>query len=426
MKVRSFLILIFLVFSSCNCEQEPLKEVLGNSCYTDLDGDVVEINKESSLYNELNIGACSTGLTARDAEEKLVCLGEIKPKQETCNNIDDDCNIYIDDRWNGIPLSIPPHSQSNECVGPGVCSQAEQKCINGGWQCVYPDSYGKEVCDGLDNDCDGEIDEDTFDDPLFTNEERYVYSADPDTINVGECRAGYKECVDGAESIRNMITPTTEICGNGDDDDCDGLVDEDENGSTETDFVFIIDFSASMDFIIDQVSTALCSWSSQGLLQRSRFAVVAIGFTDSTSGSRQIKVLTDFTDSNTACGVVRSSNITSHYGYIENQLSAVYETSLPDNPNSLSWSADNDRKVLIFSDEMLQQDIAGSVTEAIEMVVTQCIEQDYIIGAFIQRNIHDEYLWLDMVTRCNGFIDYLSTRPQEMIDTLNYWVGTDC
>ena len=75
---------------------------------------------------------------------------------------------------------------------------------------------------------------------------------------------------------------------------------------------------------------------------------------------------------------------------------------------------------------MLQQDIAGSVTEAIEMVVTQCIEQDYIIGAFIQRNIPDEYLWFDMVTRCNGFIDYLSTRPQEMIDTLNYWVGTDC
>ena len=134
-----------------------------------------------------------------------------------------------------------------------------------------------------------------------------------------------------------MITPTTEICGNGDDDDCDGLIDEDENGSRETDFVFIIDFSVSMDFIIDQVSTALCSWSSQGLLQRSRFAVVAIGFTDSTSGSRQIKVLTDFTDSNTACDVVRSSNITSHYGYIENQLSAVYETSLPDNPNSLSW-----------------------------------------------------------------------------------------
>lgn len=426
MKIISFLILFLLIFNSCNCEQEPLKEVLANPCYTDISGDVIEINIDDPKHEEFNVGACSTGLTARDSEENLVCLGEIKKQQETCNNIDDDCNGFVDDRWNGSPIIMSTYSSENKCVGVGVCEYAIQECIEGSWQCSYPDAYGEEVCDNLDNDCDGEIDEDTIEDPIFSNEERYVYEGEPDTINVGECRAGYKECVDGRESIRNMRTPTTEICGNGDDDDCDGAIDENENGGTASDFVFIIDFSGSMYYNIDQVANALCSWSSQGVLQTSRFAVIGIGFKDAQPNPRQIKVLTDFTDSSTACSVVRQANRPAYQGFFEYQLSAVYEANLAGSPNSLSWSEDNERKVLIFSDEMLQQDITQTVREAIEMVVTQCIEQNYIIGAFIEYDIFDQTLWLELTQRCGGFLDYLSSSPNEMIDTLNYWVGTDC
>ncbi len=428
MKLRSFLMLALLVVGSCDCDkQEPLQEVLGNPCYTGLFGEVIEINTEDPLYEQLNIGACSSGLTARDSEENLVCVGEIKEKQEICNNIDDNCNGYVDDRWNGIPISLQPHNPDNECVGVGVCSYAIQECIEGSWRCVYPQSYGKEVCDGVDNDCDGETDEDTFEDPLFVDGERYVYTGDPETINVGECRAGYKECANGREEIRNMIIPVPEICGNGDDDDCDGVTDEDETGDDPTDFVFIIDFSGSMQYLIDQASNAICGWSSQGVLQNSRFAVVAIGLTDNTvNNTRQIMVLNDFADSSTACDSIVRYNTASYQGHLEYQLSAVYEASLLGHPNSLSWSANNERKVLIFSDEGLQQDIANSVLEAIEMVVTQCIEQDYSIGAFIKYNIYDENLWLDLTQRCGGFLDYLSTRPQEMIDMLNYWVGSGC
>jgi hypothetical protein len=408
---------------------ELLQEVLGNPCYTNSFGEVVEINTDDPLYKDLNIGACSSGLTARDSEENLICVGQIKPTEETCNNVDDNCNGYVDDRWAGIPISLSPSSSENECVGLGVCSYAMQVCVEGSWKCSYPLSYGEEICDGLDNDCDGETDEDTLDDPLFTDQERYVYTGDPDTINVGECRAGYKECIDGRPSIRNMVIPVPEICGNGDDDDCDGMTDEDEDDDNPTDFVFIIDFSGSMEYVTDQVANALCSWSSQGVLQSSRFAVVAIGLNDpfdTANNARQIKILTDFTDSNAACSAVRRYNTTSYQGHIEYQLDAIYESSLPGHPNYLSWSANNDRKVLVFSDEAIQQDIANTIIEAIEMIVVQCVEQNYTIGAFIDYNTFHENLWLDLTQRCGGFLDYLSTRPQEMIDTLNYWLGTEC
>ena len=45
-------------------------------------------------------------------------------------------------------------------------------------------------------------------------------------------------------------------------------------------------------------------------------------------------------------------------------------------------------------------------------------------GLFLFRKEKD--LWVDLTQRCNGFLDYLNYNPQDMIDTLNYWIGTDC
>ena len=75
---------------------------------------------------------------------------------------------------------------------------------------------------------------------------------------------------------------------------------------------------------------------------------------------------------------------------------------------------------------MLQQDFAPSIQEAIDIVVEQCIDTGYIIGAFINYNTPDQQLWVDLTQRCGGFLDYISPNPQQMIDTLNYWVGEDC
>jgi uncharacterized protein (TIGR03382 family) len=79
----------------------------------------------------------------------LVCTGGVGPTVEVCNGIDDDCNGIVDD-------NVPGEGQA---CGQGMCMDGMTKCIAGTIQCVGGATSGTEVCNGMDDDCDGKIDE---------------------------------------------------------------------------------------------------------------------------------------------------------------------------------------------------------------------------------------------------------------------------
>ena len=426
MNKNRLLLLVVLLFSvSCdNCDQEPLQEVLGQPCMMD-NADPYQYHRiDDADVDEISVGICKVGYTKRDKEDILYCDGEVRSNAyETCNGLDDDCDGTVDNPWQ---VNRDYWDSKNECIDDvmGVCRFSEQVCIDGHYVCIPPQSYGEEKCDGRDNDCDGEIDEDTENDPIFDASERYIYTGDPDTINVGECRAGYRECVNGQINIRNMRTPVVEICGNGDDDDCDGVTDEDETTNDSADYLLVVDYSGSMSDIIEGVADALCQWSAQGILQDSRFAVIAVGYTRNNNSS-QIEKLTDFTDSDTACRVLRSNNQVMYSGGLELQLDAIYNGNNQGHSFYVNWQNSN-RKVIVFSDEVMQEEMFQSIQDGIDMVSQQCYESGYSISAFINYNVANQSEWVDLTQNCGGFIDYLSSDPQRMIDALNYWVGTEC
>lgn len=425
--MKNKILLLLLLANSCNCDgYDQLIVVDGQPCIKD-DGQIVILTKADYEFIRYNTGECHTGIY-KSSEDGEYCVGYALPSGEICNGLDDDCDGEIDEEsW----LSIGPGMYGNDCMKTqkGVCKLSEETCINGEYVCVPPSwGYGKERCDNLDNDCDGEVDEDTADEPIF--DERYVYTGPQETINIGECRAGYKECVDGHMNVRNMRTPVQEICGNDDDDDCDGLTDEDEDGNSQNDYLFIIDYSGSMANTINSVATAICNWSSQGILNGSRFAVIAIGYCRRTETGydncgNEMALLTDFTDAQTACEVIRENNVLTNSGGSEYQINATLQANIPSNPLTVTWGTNN-KKIIIFSDEDMQQFDYPDLETAVGVVVDQCYEKDYSLSAFINWDSNPQLLWMDMVQSCNGFLDYLDNNPNGMIQTLNYWIGEEC
>jgi hypothetical protein len=77
-------------------------------------------------------------------------------------------------------------------------------------------------CDGLDNDCDADTDEDAEGAALA----QACYSGDEGTQDVGACVGGIQPCAEGAfaECVGEVV-PAYETC-DGVDNDCDGSTDE--------------------------------------------------------------------------------------------------------------------------------------------------------------------------------------------------------
>ena len=263
------------------CDAEPGDAIVELSCDgqdNDCDGDIDEGDAEQlGVDCDVGVGACySTGVTVCDADLlEIVCdavPGE--PSDELCgNDVDEDCDGVLD---NGYDIGAECSVGVGECVTIGelVCNQAgddlycdaepgepqAERCDDRDWSCdgdnydgfdagdvcivgvgecervgekecndagnntycnVEPGVPSDEVCNGGDDDCDGEVDNDLTDIPTEVCDE-----------GVGVCYdEGIREqtCL-GAEGYDGMFgecsaqagEPGQEFCGDDLDSDCDG------------------------------------------------------------------------------------------------------------------------------------------------------------------------------------------------------------
>ncbi|MEZ4468974.1 MAG: MopE-related protein, partial [bacterium] len=143
---------------------------------------------------------------------------------ELCNDFDDDCDREVDEgplyrMVDGQPVPFDELSCNTDL--PGVCATGQPDCRGGEEICIPVIRPGQidEICDGLDNDCDGVVDENTVLDPM-PEVGRACDSGQP-----GLCQTGTQQCRDGVLICVPDGDPMPELC-NGSDDNCNGQIDE--------------------------------------------------------------------------------------------------------------------------------------------------------------------------------------------------------
>jgi hypothetical protein len=131
---------------------------------------------------------------------------------EVCDGLDNDCDGVADDDV------TPPQGACPQVLG--VCAGALPACAGAtGWQCDYGPAHeaNESLCDGQDNDCDGNTDESY---PL--GEACVVDVRACQSVGVWSCSSDHQ----GVVCVAPPVGSGPELCGDGVDNDCNGRTDE--------------------------------------------------------------------------------------------------------------------------------------------------------------------------------------------------------
>ena len=193
---------------------------------------------------------------------------------ERCDGLDNDCDDETDEDFTNLGNSCTAGIGACERTGEYVCT------IDGlATECnSIPGDPTEELCDGLDNDCNGQTDE-GFDQDDCSENCDYVWTA----------LGGVSNCCGDDNGEGNPYETTEKSCSDLHDNDCDGYTDQEDSDCIPTD-VSIISFNPSksivtlgssikINLIIDEVPDGLSGYNLTVSLSNTSIAdIVSISY----------------------------------------------------------------------------------------------------------------------------------------------------
>ena len=213
-----------------------------NDCNGTVDDDALDA---TTVYDDLDddgYGAAGTGHTAcpdSGSANELDCddaNGSVFPDApEACDLVDNDCDgtadedlSYVD--WytdaDGDGYGDPAAFLLNDCVAPASGVSNDGDCDD----TSADRSPGQvEMCDGIDNDCDSQVDVGARDAATFyRDDDADGYGAEDDSQELCEGTGAYTTILAGdCDDSDPALSPVAAETDNDEDDDCDDRVDED-------------------------------------------------------------------------------------------------------------------------------------------------------------------------------------------------------
>ncbi len=232
--------------------RHPAADEICDGDDNDCDGVIDEDDAVDGVVHSLDadgdgFGDGSTLVTACTAPSGFVELGvgpsvdcdDTEPgvypgADELCNDTDDDCDgdvdedgavdalsFYVDADGDGYGASVVA---AVACEAPSGASAVASDCDDSDAS-VNP--AATELCSGIDDDCDGLIDDDdpsvVVTSPWYLDSDGDGYGDAASPLSVCTEPTGFVADADDCDDGNSRVNPAaTEVCRNGDDDDCDG------------------------------------------------------------------------------------------------------------------------------------------------------------------------------------------------------------
>jgi len=210
------------------CSKEPSAEVCDlkdNNC----NGMIDEGNPGGGTACGTDVGECVAGINTC-INGTVTCVGAIGGSPEQCNGRDDDCDGLFDEGLTNLG--------SCGTTNVGECKLGTLMCLGGGVVCVGAIGPTFELCDALDQDCDGNPTNgfDLMRDPtncgmcgMVCNLPHAFQGCTGGACSIAACQPGFHDndgmAANGCEFGPCTIQSTQEVC-NGADDNCNGMIDE--------------------------------------------------------------------------------------------------------------------------------------------------------------------------------------------------------